>query len=123
MNDTALLDQVLNAHSEALRPHFKPQMLQRSSTVFNFQFDNELPFHLIVEADAFCFVAGEAENPTITLYVDSHESCWQLLAGDADSMNAFMDGRYRADGNIVLSQLVLYLFRNDDPTSAYEVRD
>jgi hypothetical protein len=38
-------------------------------------------------------------------------------------MQAFMDGRYRADGNIVLSQLLLYLFKSDDPTIVYEVQD
>jgi hypothetical protein len=37
-------------------------------------------------------------------------------------MHAFMDGRYRADGNIVLSQLLLYLFKSNDPTIAYEIQ-
>jgi hypothetical protein len=34
-----------------------------------------------------------------------------------------MAGRYRADGNIVLSQLLLYLFRSNDRAIAYEVQD
>ncbi len=40
-----------------------------------------------------------------------------------DGMRAFMDGSYRADGNIVLSQLILYLFKSDDPTLIYEVQE
>ena len=43
--------------------------------------------------------------------------------GTMDGMVAFMTGRYRADGNIVLSQLLLYLFRSDDPTILYQVKD
>jgi hypothetical protein len=38
-------------------------------------------------------------------------------------MNAFMDGSYRADGNIVLSQLILYLFRSLEPVLNYEIKD
>jgi putative sterol carrier protein len=38
-------------------------------------------------------------------------------------MQAFMTGRYRADGNIVLSQLLLYLFLPMDQTSIHSVRD
>ena len=35
----------------------------------------------------------------------------------------FMEGRYRADGNIVLSQLLLYLFKSEDDAKFYEVQD
>jgi hypothetical protein len=33
-----------------------------------------------------------------------------------------MEGDFRADGNIVLSQLLLYLFKSNNPTIAYEVQ-
>ncbi|MCY4532330.1 MAG: hypothetical protein OXC84_08405 [Gammaproteobacteria bacterium] len=31
--------------------------------------------------------------------------------GHMDGMRAFMEGKYRSDGNIVLTQLLLYAFR------------
>jgi hypothetical protein len=43
--------------------------------------------------------------------------------GTHDGMDAFMDGQYRADGNIVLSQLLLYLFKSADPAVAFKVQD
>ena len=113
----------LKAKAVELAPHFKPAFLQRANTVFQFQFEHDSPFYLAIEGDKFVFEQGRFDSPTLTLFLEQHETCWQLLNGSIDSMQAFMDGRYRADGNIVLSQLLLYLFKNDDPTIAYQVQD
>ena len=118
-----MLTEELERRSLALSPHFKPGFLQRPVTVFQFTFDEGEPFYLTVTTASYCFEAGTAEEPTISLYVDSHETCWGLIEGSVDGMRAFMEGRYRADGNIVLSQLLLYLFKSEDPTSIYDVKD
>lgn len=117
------LDQILNTKTVEFTPHFKPAFLQRDRTVFHFEFEEGEPFELLVEGDTFKFCSLRNETPTLTLYLDNHETCWGLLSGHLDGMQAFMEGRYRADGNIVLSQLLLYLFKMDDPTTAYEVRE
>ena len=109
--------------SRQLEPHFKPAFLQRATTVFQFRFDLGESFHLSVDGDAFQFLEGTTDTPTLTLYLDRHETCWQLLTGQLDGMDAFMAGKYRADGNIVLSQLLLYLFKSDDPIVVYQVQD
>ncbi|MDA0979627.1 MAG: SCP2 sterol-binding domain-containing protein [Proteobacteria bacterium] len=113
----------LSALHERLAPHFKPAFIQRDYTCFQFRFDDGEPFFLTVTPTTFEFSQGEKPDPTLTLYLDNHETCEALLEGRINSMDAFMEGRYRADGNIVLSQLLLYLFRNDDPTIAYRVQD
>ncbi len=113
----------LNEKNRQLQPHFKPAFLQRGETCFQFQFDNGEPFYLVVDGDRFEFIAGVTAAPTLTLYLDGHDTCWQLLSGGQDGMAAFMEGRYRSDGNIVLTQLLLYLFRHDDPTIAWQVQD
>lgn len=117
------LSTILEQKQTELAPHFKPAFLQRDKAVFRFLFEDNAPFFLRVESNEFSFHEGEPDDPTLTLYVDSHDTCWQLLSGATDSMAAFMEGRYRADGHIVLSQLLLYMFRNDSPTIAYEVQD
>jgi len=117
------LDKLLEKRTAFLAPHFKPGFLQTERAVFQFQFDTAEPFYLIVEANEFRFVAGVNQAPSITLYIDEPKTCWELLIGCQDGMKAFMEGRYRADGNIVLSQLLLYLFKSDDPTIVYEVQD
>ena len=118
-----MLSALLTKKQRAFEPHFKPDLLQRSSTIFQFRFSSGKDFFLSVSKDTFRFNEGNATNPTLTLYLDHHETCWQLLMGTRDGMDAFMDGKYRADGNIVLSQLLLYLFKSSDPAVAFKVQD
>ena len=118
-----MLTQELQDLSLSLQPHFKPDFLQQERTVFQFCFNSDQPFYLIVATDRYVFQTGKADSTDITLYVDAHETAFQLLQGSKDGMQAFMDGSYRADGNIVLSQLLLYLFKPTDPTLIYEVQD
>jgi putative sterol carrier protein len=113
----------IDRQAAALAPHFKPEFLSREETVFQFQFEAGPAFHLEVRGNEYTFSLGVAANPTLTLFVDTHETCWNLLSGRQDGMQAFMEGRYRADGNIVLSQLLLYLFKSDDSTVPYQVQD
>lgn len=119
------LQKQLEHKRRELLPRFQTGVLpQHEEVIFQFVFeDGAAPFHLNVEPGEFTICAGKADIPTLTLYVDSHETCWGLLLGEIDGMQAFMDGRYRADGNILLSQLLLYLFRVEDPTITYRVRD
>ncbi|MDK1023672.1 MAG: SCP2 sterol-binding domain-containing protein [Gammaproteobacteria bacterium] len=120
MND---LTDNLERLTNQLKPHFKPGFLQQNNVIFQFQFEVGEKFHLLVRDGQFQFAAGEHKRPTITLFLDYHDTAHQLLRGSMDGMQAFMEGKYRADGNIVLSQLLLYLFKPDDPTSFYQVRD
>ena len=120
---SSVLSELLKQKQAMLEPHFKPGLLQRDSTVFQLRFETADDFFLVVTPDSFRFVEGNATDPTLTLYLDHHDTCWQLLSGTLGGMEAFMDGRYRADGHIVLSQLVLYLFKSDDPTVLFKVQD
>lgn len=122
-NETFSLEAVLSQQSATLAPYFKPAYLQRSDTCFQFEFDSDEPFYLVVNPEGFEFISGHATDPTLTLFIDCHATCWDLLSGKTDGMDAFMSGRYRADGQIVLSQLLLYLFKHDDPTLPHQVRD
>ena len=118
-----MLSELLTEKQKTLEPHFKPGLLQRNSTVFQFRFTKDEDFFLCVSQDSFSFNEGSTADPTLTLYLDHHETCWQLLMGTRDGMEAFMNGQYRADGNIVLSQLLLYLFKSADPTVVFKVQD
>lgn len=56
-------------------------------------------------------------NPTepvdATFFFDSLETARAVLSGDADPIAAFMEGRFRADGNLPLAFVLLGLFRED----------
>ena len=95
----------LREKTEFLAPHFKPGFLQTEHAVFQFQFDEAKPFHLDVQSSSFTLSPGLHSSPTVTLYIDQPKTCWNLLIGREDGMQAFMDGRYRADGNIVFESI------------------
>jgi len=120
MNQTSEFTAMLN---DSLRAGFKPGFLQRDLTVFQFCFDQQAPFYLQVDEEHYEFQPGDHPNPTLTLWLDSWDTCQRLLKGEENGMNAFMEGRYRADGHIVLTQLLLYLFKTTDTPSIYEVQD
>lgn len=117
------LNQLLIDKERELAPRYKPGFLHRRHTVFQFLFDLDAPFYMTASADGFELSAGTSSSPTISLYIDTHETCWGLIEGRLDGMKMFMEGRYRADGNIVLSQLLLYLFKPEDDAKFYEVQD
>ncbi len=117
------LTEELQRYQSELAPHFNPAILQREKTRFQVRFDEGQDIYLVVDGQQFSFSEGETKDPTLTLFVDRPETFWSLLKGESDSMRAFMEGRYRADGNIVLSQLLLYLFASKNPAVTYEVQD
>ncbi len=118
----ANLDRLLQDKSSEFAPYFQPGFLTRGNTVFQFQFPSDAPFHLEVSGQEFTFHPGTHDHPTMSIDITDHDTCWGLLDGRIDGMQAFMEGQYRADGNIVLSQLLLYLFKSNDPTIAYEIQ-
>ena len=117
-----MLNSLLDQKQDELKPHFKAGFLQRPNAIFQFRFLTDDDFYLTVEGDAFNFMVGTDDAATITLTIKDHVTCWGLLDGSIDGMKAFMEGTYRSDGNIVLSQLLLYLFKSNDPTIVYEVQ-
>ncbi len=118
----AELETLLKQKSAEFTPHFQPGFITRDSTVFQFDFATDPPFYLEVVGEEFNFCAGAHGAPTMSIEITNHDTCWGLLDGRIDGMQAFMEGQYRADGNIVLSQLLLYLFKSNNPTIAYEIQ-
>lgn len=117
------LESLLAQLNEQLEPRYQPGLLPRQTALFQFIFDKGEPLHLHANQKDFVFHPGLAPKPTINLFCKDHDTCRGLLTGQIDGMQAFMAGDYRADGNIVLSQLLLYLFKPDDPAIAYQIQD
>ena len=116
-----MLEAELEEKAQQLAERFRVGFL--TPACLQFRFDDGRPFYLQVSTHDFSFRTGEHGHPDITLYLDAHETCWSLLEGRLNGMQAFMEGRYRADGNIVLSQLLLYLFSPQNDTVAYTDRE
>jgi len=113
----------LNQHSSRLAPSFRHHFLPENPVTFQFNFESDEPFHLTVDHSEFAFKPGCAEAPTLTLWLDKATTLWHLLEGRLDGMDAFLAGLYKADGNIALSQLLLYLFKSPQPVLAHEISE
>jgi putative sterol carrier protein len=113
----------LTKRSLQLVDSFRYNLLPKQPVTFQFIFENEDAFHLTANHEQFDFRPGIESTPTLTLWLDKHTTIWRLLEGKLDGMAAFMAGQYRADGNIVLSQLLLYLFQSPQTLRAHEIKD
>lgn len=113
----------LTKRSLQLADSFRYNLLPKEPVTFQFMFESEDAFYLTANHEQFDFRPGFKSTPTLTLWLDKHITIWQLLEGKLDGMTAFMAGQYRADGNIVLSQLLLYLFQSPQALLAHEIKD
>jgi putative sterol carrier protein len=116
---------LLNTWQEALKDRFRSGFLPIEDTIFQFQFEAqaEAPLFLTANQQAFALYPGTHQVPTLTLFVRDHATALRLLTGEEDGMAAFMAGSYRADGNIILSQLLLYVFQQPALLQTQEVID
>lgn len=104
------------AFNRRFRTGYEPGFLGKDVVTFQCRFSNASPMYLVARPAQADFIEGECATPTLTLYLADRNTLYGLLEGTINGMDAFMTGDYRADGHIVLSQLVLYAFRNTSMT-------
>jgi putative sterol carrier protein len=119
------LTQLLNTWQSVLEDRFRSGFLPIEETIFQFEFElqTEPALYLTANQHAFAWSPGTHPAPTLTLYVRDHATTYRLLTGEEDGMSAFMAGSYRADGNIILSQLLLYVFQQPALLQTQQVID
>lgn len=119
------IDLIVTTWQTALNDRFRSGFLPIEDTIFQFQFEAqaEAPLFLTANQQAFALFPGTHQVPTLTLFVSDHATALRLLTGEEDGMAAFMAGSYRADGNIILSQLLLYVFQQPALLQTQEVID
>ena len=76
--------------------------------VFQFNVDGEM--HHLSVANGECQLAeGEHDDPTVTLIMD-HETLNEIISGELNGMQAFMAGRLRTEGDMMLATRLSDLF-------------
>ena len=77
--------------------------------VFQFNIEDGDNHYLVVK-DGTCDVQqGDAENPNVTLIMDS-ATLVGIMTGETDGMQAFMGGKLRVEGDMMLSMKLSELF-------------
>ena len=76
--------------------------------IFQFDIDDEY-WHAIV-SDGNCeIIESEHDDPSVTLSMDA-ETLQEVMSGETDGMQAFMAGRIKATGNMMLATQLTNLF-------------
>ncbi|MGB1272078.1 MAG: SCP2 sterol-binding domain-containing protein, partial [Endozoicomonas sp.] len=79
--------------------------------VFQFDIEDGETYHLVIKGDAFDIVEGAHDDPSVTLIMDS-DTMVGVMSGEMDGMQAFMMGKLRAEGNMMLATKLSELFPN-----------
>ena len=72
------------------------------------QFDTENPVYHTVEGGAMDVSDGHAENPDVTIKI-SEDDLVKLVRGELNGMAAFMGGKLKVQGDMVLAQQLVSL--------------
>jgi putative sterol carrier protein len=94
---------------QSMKAKFNPSAAAGLDLVFGFRIDEETNYSLIVK-DGTCDVK-EGENPDaqVTLVMDS-ETLKGIVSGETDGMQAFMSGKLRTEGDMMLAMKLSELF-------------
>ncbi|MEJ2042558.1 MAG: SCP2 sterol-binding domain-containing protein [Reinekea sp.] len=76
--------------------------------VFQFTVDDD-SHHLIVKDSACQLLAGTHGDPSVTLIMDG-DTFQEIVDGDINGMQAFMAGRLRTEGDMMLATRLSDLF-------------
>ena len=89
---------------------FQPQAAVDLEVVFQFVIDDDYHFYIDI-ADQQCQVfEAEHDDPNVTLLMDQ-QTFIDVIDGKVGGTSAFMSGRLRAEGNIMLATKLGSLFK------------
>ncbi|WP_163575717.1 SCP2 sterol-binding domain-containing protein [Halomonas faecis] len=94
---------------QKLQQRFDPQAAKGMDDVFQFHFDDAGSHYLIVKDGTLGVHEGEHDDPTVTLSMSS-ETLKGVMNGDINGMSAFMTGKLKATGNVMLATKLTSLF-------------
>jgi putative sterol carrier protein len=93
-----------------MQAKFNPSAAVGLDVVFGFNVTDEDAHYSLVVKDGACQLQeGENADANCTLVLDS-ETLKGIVSGETDGMQAFMDGKMRVEGDMMLSQKLSELF-------------
>ncbi|MFB9886677.1 SCP2 sterol-binding domain-containing protein [Balneatrix alpica] len=93
----------------SMQSRFNASAAAGMDAVFQFELSDAGTTHVVISNGSCAVVDGEHDDPTVTLMMDS-QTMQDVMSGEVDGMQAFMMGRIKADGNIMLATKLNSLF-------------
>lgn len=95
---------------QAMQAKFNPAAATGLDLIFGFHITDEDKHYALIVKDNTCQLQ-EGENPdaSVTLVMDS-DTLKGIVSGETDGMQAFMGGKLRAEGNMMLAMKLSELF-------------
>jgi len=95
-----------------LHQAFRPDAAQGFDHVYQFRFDDDAgaAFYARIHEGELEVGAGEHPEPALTFLFDTPQTAIDVMEGRIDGTQAFMQGRIRTDGNLILALQLGRLF-------------
>ncbi|MBD1553916.1 SCP2 sterol-binding domain-containing protein [Pseudomonas typographi] len=94
---------------ETMKAKFNPQAAKGLDLIFGFCIDDAKHFNLIVKDGTCKLEEGENPEANVTLLMDG-ETLQGIVSGETDGMQAFMGGKLRTEGDMMLATKLGELF-------------
>jgi putative sterol carrier protein len=94
---------------KTMQSKFNAQAAAGLDLVFQFNIEDGENHYIVVKNGTCAIEAGDAANANVTLSMSS-ETLHGITTGETDGMQAFMGGKLRADGDMMLAMKLGELF-------------
>ena len=106
---TSLMDATRDELRDTLAARFDGSAVPGQDVRIALAVGDRRPLVCVIDDEGLVF--DDAATPEATFFFDSAATALDLLCGDGDVMQAFMDERFRSDGGLPLVFVLLSAFR------------
>ena len=94
---------------EKLHARFNPEAAKDMNDVFQFHFSDAGDYYMNIHDGTLDVQEGEHDDPSVSLSMES-DTLKGIMNGEINGMTAFMTGKLKATGNIMLATKLTSLF-------------